>query len=201
MTKARPWTLAKDVQNYYYSWSRDSSSNLHCPSENGKIFDNQGYHHIKCINWDNPGYPGLETCGPERVGTGAPPTARRRRGEHISLIFVQCWKKTSLHCLGHRGCHCRISAACEESQPSKSAHLQLQGTISKVGVQISAYLSYSYALHFQVLQIFYAYIVNIIEDDALHILRHTVLTNFAFFRRVTCREPRIGTRKASEHMQ
>ena len=28
----------------------------------------QGYHQI---NWDNPGYPGLVACGPERVGTGA----------------------------------------------------------------------------------------------------------------------------------
>ena len=31
----------------------------------------QGYHHI---NWDNQGFPGLVTCGPERVGTGATST-------------------------------------------------------------------------------------------------------------------------------
>ena len=72
----------------------------------------QGYHQI---NWDNPGYPGLVTFGPERVGAGGTPT-----GEHIGLIFVQCWEKTSLHSLGHKGCHCRIAAAGEESQPSES---------------------------------------------------------------------------------
>ena len=36
------------------------------------------------------------------------------------MIFVQCWDKTSLHSLGHRGCHCRIASAGEESQPSES---------------------------------------------------------------------------------
>ena len=28
--------------------------------------------------------------------------AQLQRGEHISLIFVQCWEKSSLHSLGHR---------------------------------------------------------------------------------------------------
>ena len=43
---------------------------VHCPSELVISGANQGYHQI---NWDNPGYPGLVTCGPERVGTGATP--------------------------------------------------------------------------------------------------------------------------------
>ena len=67
-------------------WSRDRTRIVELTG--------QGYHQI---NWDNPGYPGLVTFGPERVGAGGTPT-----GEHIGLIFVQCWEKTSLHSLGHR---------------------------------------------------------------------------------------------------
>ena len=38
----------------------------------------------------------------------------------VDLIFVQCWEKTSLHSLSlrHTGCHSRMAAACEASQPS-----------------------------------------------------------------------------------
>ena len=39
---------------------------------------NQGNHQI---NWDNPGYPGLVSCGPERVGTGATPTGWTYRSD------------------------------------------------------------------------------------------------------------------------
>ena len=35
------------------------------------------------------------------------------RVEHIGLIFVQCWEKTSIHSLGHTGCHCTKAATCK----------------------------------------------------------------------------------------
>ena len=39
---------------------------------------------------------------------------------NVGLILVQCWDKISLHSLSHRGCHCRMVAAGEVLQPSKS---------------------------------------------------------------------------------
>ena len=83
--------------------------------------------------------------------------AQLRRDEHIGLIFVQCWEKTSLQSLGHRGCHCRmVWPARRRSHPSPThVHLQRQSTEAPsekwapVGVHIFAYLSYKYALHIQ----------------------------------------------------
>ena len=63
--------------------------------------------------------------------------AQLLHGEHIVLIFVQCWVKTSLHSFGHRGCHCKMAATGKASQPSESnprprAAARHCGTISKV---------------------------------------------------------------------
>ena len=85
------------------------------------------------MNWDNPDIPpALVSCGLERVGRVQ---AQLRRGEHIDLIFVQCWEKTSpvLHSLGHRPTegarHCRMAAAGEASQPSES-NTRPRGTVA-----------------------------------------------------------------------
>ena len=61
--------------------------------------------------------------------------AQLRRGEHIGLIFVQCWEKTSLHSLGHRGSPGAIAEwpplARRSSHPSQThAHLQRRGTVA-----------------------------------------------------------------------
>ena len=47
----------------------------------------QGYYQI---NWDNSGYPASVTCGPVL------------QGEHIGLIFLQCWENPSFHSLSYR---------------------------------------------------------------------------------------------------
>ena len=79
--------------------------------------------------------------------------------------------------------------------------------ISKVGVHIFAYLSYSYALHIQVIYFICIYRHNTVtctwiyrqrRECTTYFASHTVMTIFIFFRRVTCHEPRIGTRKASD---
>ena len=59
------------------------------------------YHQI---DWDNLGYPGLVTCGPELIGTGATPTGRTYRpdlrpvlGENQpSLPRPQTWSVLTL---------------------------------------------------------------------------------------------------------
>ena len=145
---------------------------------------NQGYHQK---NWDNPGYPSLVTGGPKRVGTGATPTARRRRGEHICPIFVQCWEKTSL---GHRGCHCRIAAAGGKSQPSESDPRPLAAARhhqQSWGAYFCIFVIFI-CTSFSSFTIFYAYIVNIQHRRwcSAYFASHTVVTNFEFLRRVTC---------------
>ena len=135
--------------------------------------------------------------------------AQLRRAEHICLTFVQCWEKTSLHSLCHRGCHCRIAAAGEESQPSESDprplaaarhHQQSGGAYFCIFVIFicTSYSSFTF---------FYTYSdmnLNIQAKErvtwcAAYFASHTVqvMIKFTFFRRVTCHEPRIGTRKAS----
>ena len=88
-----------------YTWKQDHFD----------IRGNQGYHRT---NWETPGYPWLVTCGAERVGTGATPSPLQ--GEHIRLIFIKYWEKTSLYSLSHRGCHCRTPPARRCSHPSKT---------------------------------------------------------------------------------
>ena len=109
--------------------------------------------------------------------------AQLRRGEHIGLIFVQCWEKTSLHSLGHKGCHCRIAAAGEESQPSESDPRPLAAARQhqQVGVHIFAYFSYLYALHIQV----YIFFFGIYSDMNLNMQAYGCAAYFASHKVVT----------------
>ena len=137
--------------------------------------------------------------------------AQLRRGEHIGLIFVQCWEKTSLHSLGHRECHCRIAAgarrlrgvaasqparrrrpaACEASHPSESdtrplAAARHRGTISKVGVHIFVILictSHSSFSFFYANTVTWTWIYSLRQRSkcATYFVSHTVLTNIHIF--------------------